>query len=388
VAMSELPLTPGGKIDRKALPTPPGTAVRVAHGESAPRDGIELALSRLWAKLLKLPAVGRTDNFFECGGDSLLGAVLVSRIESIFQADVPLADFLAAPTIADTAGLIRGTSLDPAHRRMLCTWQGGSETPFFFVPGAGVLAAQRNAFAGSAPGRRSHYVLQYRGIDGVEEPMRTIPEIARCFLDEVRKIQPTGPYLLGGGSFGALVALDAAHTLSDEGDVVKLLVVEDCLLPGCLTPRAGLPWHARLERALLGLMPVGKRFGFTRGGLRDGLRQWRYRALVPAVRWWSRRHARPMPKVYRFHDLLNHALTAKRRHALRPYPGRVALLRTQFEAAARLFDLEPTLGWGRLCPRLECHHLPGAKGAWDLDAGRQVIFLERLEAILARADGS
>ena len=133
---------------------------------------------------------------------------------------------------------------------------------------------------------------------------------------------------------------------------------------------------------MLWLMPVGRRFEFTPGGLRDGLRQWRYRALLPLVRWWSHRRRVPLPKVYRFHDLIACAVRAKRRYVPREYGGRVALLRTGFESAERLFDVDGTLGWGRVCPHLECHRLAGGKGDRDHDLTRHVEFLGQLERVL------
>lgn len=384
VPLAEMPMTPGGKIDRNALPDPARAAPARTVGSGPPRDAVELALARIWRKVLRVPSAGRDDDFFALGGDSLSAAVLLSKIEAAFHADLDLGNFLVSPTLGELARLIRCASADMVHQRLVLTRHGGSATPFFFVPGAG--AAGRPPRIDAAPALRPHYALQYRGLDGVEKPQRTVADMAAYFLGEVRRVQPSGPYLLGGGSFGALVALEAAHQLRGQGEEVRLLVVEDSLLDGCLTPRSGGPWTHRLERSLLGMLPVGKRFEFTWSGLREGLRQWRYRVLVPVARWRARLQEKPLPKVFRFHDLLNHSLAAKRHYLLRPYPGPVALLRTRFSGAHKLFALEPSLGWNRVCTHLTIHDLDGEKTERVADPVRRAAYLVRLDAVLEAAE--
>ena len=309
---------------------------------------------------------------------------MVTKVEKSFQAEVDLSAFLAAPTVRSLASLVRDSSHDPSHQPLVMTRRGGEGTPFFYVPGAGV--AGRPLPIESEAGPRPHYWLNYRGQDGVELPQQSIPEIATRFITEVRRIQPTGPYLLGGGSFGALVALEAAQQWREQGESVRLLVVEDPVLDGGLAPRPEGSWHHRLERSLLWMLPVGRRFEWSADGARDGLRQWRYRLLVPFVRAQSRRRGEPMPKVYRFHELLNHSIAAKGHYVPRTYPGPIVLLRSEFRAARRLFEVDPTLGWNRLCPQLQTVSLEGEKGEVDHDPARRRRYLATLDAVLSRAD--
>ena len=378
-------MTRGGKVDRKALPDPRPADTRPATGTAEPpRDAIELTLIQMWRKRLRLPHVGPMDDFFALGGDSLTAAVVLSQVEKVFCADIAFGGFLADPTPRGLAALVRNSSADPTRRPLALTRRGGDRTPYFYVPGAGAVGRPRVVEAEAGP--RPHYCLNYRGVDGVAAPQRTIPEMAAYFLEQVRAVQPTGPYLLGGGSFGALVALEAAHRLLDEGESVNLLVVEDALLDGCLTPRPGGRWSDRIERSLLWLLPVGRRFRLTWPGVGEGLRQWRYRLLVPFARWRSRMREKPLPKVYRFHDLLNHSLRAKRGHVLQPYPGSTVLFRTEFTAARRLFDVEPTLGWSHLCPKLITREIAGEKGQHLNDHAAYAAYLAQLDALLNAAD--
>ncbi|HEX5708647.1 MAG TPA: amino acid adenylation domain-containing protein, partial [Pyrinomonadaceae bacterium] len=103
VALERMPLTPNGKIDRKALP-PPDRASRDAGGEFiAPRNGTEALLASVWAELLGVRRVGAADNFFDLGGHSLLATQLVSRLRQAFGMELPLRALFTSPTVAGLA---------------------------------------------------------------------------------------------------------------------------------------------------------------------------------------------------------------------------------------------------------------------------------------------
>jgi len=105
VPLERFPLTPNGKIDRKALPAPDTTRSEV--GYLAPRNPAEEQLAHIWAEVLKRDKVGAHDNFFELGGHSLLATQVVSRIRQAFDAELPLRTLFQTPTIADLAEQIQ-----------------------------------------------------------------------------------------------------------------------------------------------------------------------------------------------------------------------------------------------------------------------------------------
>ncbi len=103
--LESLPLTPSGKVDRRALPVPD------LHSEQkdkyiAPRSPIEEMLAQIWAQVLKVEQVGIDDNFFELGGHSLLATQLVSRIRNIFKVELALRELFIATTVAELAHVI------------------------------------------------------------------------------------------------------------------------------------------------------------------------------------------------------------------------------------------------------------------------------------------
>jgi amino acid adenylation domain-containing protein len=105
VILEALPLTPGGKIDRRALPAP-DLHSQLSDKYVAPRSPNEELLVQIWAHVLKVEQVGIYDNFFELGGHSLLATQLVSRIRNIFKVELPLRKLFAVPTVAELAHLI------------------------------------------------------------------------------------------------------------------------------------------------------------------------------------------------------------------------------------------------------------------------------------------
>jgi amino acid adenylation domain-containing protein len=97
------PLTPSGKVDRKALPDPDLTPSAPGHNYVAPRNRIEALLASIWAEVLAVPAVGVLDNFFDLGGHSLLATQVAHRLREALDVAVPLRDLFEHPTIAALA---------------------------------------------------------------------------------------------------------------------------------------------------------------------------------------------------------------------------------------------------------------------------------------------
>ncbi|MFY2561144.1 amino acid adenylation domain-containing protein [Corallococcus terminator] len=112
VCLPSLPLSPNGKVDRKALPPPDDS---LSHSDSflPPRSPLEELLSNLWAQLLGLPRVGVLDNFFDLGGHSLLATQLVSRIRETLRVELPLRHLFSSPTVASLARVLSDSLSGP-----------------------------------------------------------------------------------------------------------------------------------------------------------------------------------------------------------------------------------------------------------------------------------
>jgi acyl carrier protein len=103
VFLEALPLSPNGKVDRRALPEPVGDAERGTRQHVEPRTALEAVVAGVWSDLLGVEPVGAEDNFFELGGHSLLATQAVSRLRSLLQVELPLRTLLESPTVAGTA---------------------------------------------------------------------------------------------------------------------------------------------------------------------------------------------------------------------------------------------------------------------------------------------
>jgi thioesterase domain-containing protein len=185
--------------------------------------------------------VGLDDDFFDLGGDSLAAIELMAAIDEQFGIDVPPSTLLEAPTTAELAPLLnkrrpRGASAVVTLRAGSPPGDGASGTPFFCVAGGGSPATSLRAFAHALPGDRACYGIQARGLEERARPDRSVEACARRYLADVRAVQPRGPYLLGGHSFGGLVAFEMACGLEAAGEQVALLTMLDAPAPGSAIP--------------------------------------------------------------------------------------------------------------------------------------------------------
>ena len=226
VQLEELPLTPNGKIDRRSLPAPP--AEQSSAGDYvAPTDSVESRLAGMWEEILGRRPIGIRDNFFELGGHSLLAVRLMRRIERGFQRKVPLAALFEAPTIEQLAAILRGQQSTSGTSLVVPIQPHGSRPPFFCVHGLGGAVLRFQELARHMAPDQPFYGIQPQGINGDMPFLRSVEEMAACYVREMRKSQPEGPYYIGGYSFGGLVAFEMARQLQADGQEVGLLALLD-----------------------------------------------------------------------------------------------------------------------------------------------------------------
>ncbi|MCH8282829.1 MAG: non-ribosomal peptide synthetase [Chloroflexi bacterium] len=118
VFLDALPTLPNGKLDRRGLPPPGSARPALDNDYLAPRTAVETTLVRIWSEVLGLDQVGVHDNFLELGGDSLLAGQVISRVIGIFRVELPLRSLFEAPTVADMAVAIKGTTNSGTERRI------------------------------------------------------------------------------------------------------------------------------------------------------------------------------------------------------------------------------------------------------------------------------
>ena len=117
VILKALPITANGKVDRRALPEPERLGDALATNHVGPRNALEETLVALWAEVLQRERLGINDDFFECGGNSLLAMQLLSRVRAAFDVRLPLRHVFEAPTVEAFAPIIAGGPAQSADRK-------------------------------------------------------------------------------------------------------------------------------------------------------------------------------------------------------------------------------------------------------------------------------
>ena len=230
VIVDEIPKGPTGKIQRIGL----GEKLRRTHPDQwssqtearyvAPTNPTEELLAKLWGKVLGVKRIGVRDDFFELGGDSLLAARLFAALEKAFGKSLPLGIIFSAPTIAELAKVLQQkanwSSIVPIQSR-------GSKLPIFGVHGApGDILFYRELARYLGPDQ-PFYGLQAQGLDGKQLAPARIEDMAAHYVQEIRRAQSHGPYLLAGYSLGAVLAYEMAQQLKKQSEEVALLIFLD-----------------------------------------------------------------------------------------------------------------------------------------------------------------
>ena len=230
VRLDDLPLTANGKLDRRRLPQPGSDAI--AHQPYEPPQGaIETALVTIWMDLLHIDRIGRHDNFFMLGGHSLLTVRMISQIQSLMGFKITLGTLYMAPTIAELVPhlLAADNSQEDAFSVLLPIKPRGTRLPLFCVhPGLGVSWGFMGLSKHLHPDQPI-YGLQARGLVGGQQTATTLEEMAMDYIDQIKRIQPHGPYCLLGYSFGGNVVHTMAAYLEQQGERVALLAVMDTI---------------------------------------------------------------------------------------------------------------------------------------------------------------
>jgi thioesterase domain-containing protein len=388
VFVEELPLTPNGKIDRRALPASGQLEPAEQRAPAAPRDPLERQLLHIWQTTLGRRDVGVSDNFFEMGGHSLLAVRLFAQVEKLVGRKLPLATLFLAPTVAQLAAALRKSGWREPWSSLVPIQPAGARTPFFCVHGLGGNVLNLSDLARRLGPDQPFYGLQSAGLDGERAPYARCEEMAAHYLKEIRALQPEGPYLLGGVSFGGLVAWEMATQLRAQGAEVGLVVLFDtyCLnflksLPKPLYYRYKLASHWHRVRHNFGrFLEAPSKLRFVRGKwlgaqrkIGSRLWQWHYQRNVQSDKAVPRH----------LHDVREANFLASVSYRPQPYAGRVVLFRSTDRAVGH--DRDTAFTWTHLTGgRVEIHEVPGDHNTMVLEPNVAAL-AERLKACFAVA---
>ena len=232
VMLQSFPLTPSGKVDRRALPDPAGEKSDLGDTFVAPRDEIENNLKEIWQWVLGVRPIGIRDNFFELGGHSLLAVRLFAHIEKFFGKSLPLSALFHAPTIEKLATEIRQEGLSFKWSYLVPVQPHGSKPPFFCVHPHDGDAFRFWNLAVSLGTDQPFYGLRAKILKGNQSFHHRIEDMATAYVEEIRTVQPNGPYFVGGHCFGGIVAVEMAQQLLARGEEVAIVALIFSHAPG------------------------------------------------------------------------------------------------------------------------------------------------------------
>jgi acyl carrier protein len=311
VFLDALPLTANGKVDRRALPAPDVVRPDLQEAFVAPRNELELQLTKIWEKVLGIKNVGIKDNFFDLGGHSLLAVRLFALIQKRFSKNLPLVFLFQAPTVEQLAEKLH-EGIRPTSWTSLVPMQSeGSNPPFFCVPQAGSTVYSLSNLARHLAPNQPFYGLQPLGIDGENSPHTRIEDMAAHYIEEIKSVQPQGPYLLGGRCYGSEVSFEMAQQLCAQGEEVALLALfGDNFIPA---------WARKGVKSSKSVFYSVHAFQRTIYYLRHSSLGDVFRTAVSEINIRINPYLRDTKRV------LNAQLLARANYIRKPYPGRVTL---------------------------------------------------------------
>ena len=236
--MHGFPLTINGKVNREALKYEVSEIPDNHTRDNLSFTPTEEKIHKIWCDVLKTREILPDDNFFEIGGNSLLAIGVISRIESEFKLELGLRALFDNPRIRDLSEFIfnlkefRNDSLRrlwPVEaKNMMAVNQGGTRTSLILI-----YCGNFNYFLSDYLGSDQpvYGFFDDGWLNGIRSDHNNVESIAREYVNQLRKVLPDGPYIIGGHSFGGLIAYEMAVQLQKTGHSIPFITLFDCMSP-------------------------------------------------------------------------------------------------------------------------------------------------------------
>jgi amino acid adenylation domain-containing protein len=223
VKMDALPRNNSRKIDRSRLPEFPESDTLYEE----PVGKTQKRLLQIWETILHKKGIGSNQPFAMAGGDSLRAAILATEIESVFHIRVTPAMLLQG-SIAEQAKHIDGKS---TYRQIYVYREKGKYPPLFFVHSGNTGSEAYSLLAKSLSAEQPFFVFEHYNLN--YHKSLSIQELAKLYVSNLKNIRPEGPYMLGGWSYGGLIAFEMANLLVMNGDEdLSLFLIDPSIMCG------------------------------------------------------------------------------------------------------------------------------------------------------------
>ena len=347
VKLKSLPRLPNGKVDRRSLPYPELSTTPEKETQACCLASFEKDLEGIWKAVLGVSSIGIHDNFFELGGHSLLAVRLCSELEKHLGKRVPVQNLFQAPTIFKLSQTLC-ESRTPRHLHSLVEIKAGRQNPPLFL--IHVLGSGLHFWKPMLP-----YLDEDRPIYGLsvhlsneDSPVgNRVEDLAAHYINEMQTVQPCGPYLLAGVSFGGIVAYEMARQLSKIGDPPVFLALLDTPAPNAIqfastANRASIHWEMfKKQGGAYVLEKLGWRIKRFRRSCQKTLANGQ-KIYVECCE----KIGRPLNAQQRDFKARWENQIAMNQYVPKPYDGHTVLFRSQERILGVGAQVDPQLGWG------------------------------------------
>lgn len=246
LVLEEFPLNANKKVDRARLPKP--DSADAGHHHRAPRTIVEAVLVDTYGSLLNLDRIGVDDSFFDLGGNSLQAMQLIIRLRKDLAVDTDVTAIFLAPTPAQLAAALRDkhgledaplddsaadvvdgatSSAAVSTGPLVRLSNGAGTTPLYLIHAIGGTVYAYASLAREIGDTYEVWGIEAPGLRAGASPASSLDELVTRYLAAIREAQPSGPYHLGGWSFGGLISLDIAERLLALGEEVAFVALLD-----------------------------------------------------------------------------------------------------------------------------------------------------------------
>lgn len=380
VLLESLPLLPAGKVDVSSLPDPEQAMRPLYENYAGPRDPLEIQLTCMWERVLQISPIGIHDNFFDIGGDSLRAVDLFLQIEKELHKNLPISVLMQAPTIAQLSMLIRQDPSSYSWSSLVPIQPIGTRVPLFCIHANGGVIVYKY-FAKYFGPNQPIFGLQARGLLGTKDaPHTDIRHMASDYIQEMRRVQPTGPYQLCAFSMGGVVAFEMACQLRAAGEEVAFLGLFDSYSPGYpkrIPGRSVVQVKLARHRGVLSRYELPQKLDYLQQRLRH-----RLRVIGSSLFGWIFVALRvPMPHSLRYEYVkqINEAATEKYVPGI--YSGTLIIFRADIQPEGIVPD--SCLGWEGHAERIQLVEIAGSHSSIMQKTGLDGL-LEKVQDYLVR----
>jgi thioesterase domain-containing protein/NAD(P)-dependent dehydrogenase (short-subunit alcohol dehydrogenase family)/acyl carrier protein len=347
----------------KLAVSPPSTAVAMPAAVTETNGAFEDSLIGWFQELLGVESVALDDDFFDLGGHSLIAVRLFAKIKNTFKVDLLLSTLFEARTVRHLASVLREKlHQEPtAERKWRClvpVQPNGSRVPFFFIHPVGGEILTYGPLSKALGLDQPFYAFRSLLASQEEIHQTTIEQLASVYVEEMRAFLPEGPYIIGGHSFGGVIAFEMAQQLFRQGASFPLVMMLDVVVPGS---RVKLKASAQLATLVKNLRNQGASYLLQKAILKRLRWQWKLSRRVQLLAYTAyKRSGRSVPPELRYISIQESHDKALKSYHFQNYPGKIHVIRAtdrttliaiergyrRMESLSEIDD--PALGWSLL----------------------------------------